>query len=659
MLHTGRTGRARVGAQGFLALASAGSLVAGLLAQQRPPGAQTPNTAMGAVSGVVTDAATLRPIAGANVQLGPPPRPGARRLGSAFTDELGRFVFTNVEAGRYYINATRGGYADGHYGPSLNGNGGSSIVLAAGEWFDAADLALVKLSAISGRIVDEHGEPVVGAFVRALASLNVGGAPHLVGGPVATTDDLGEYRIVGLPPGRYFVSVPSIAASVPASSSVADIEGLSADQLAKRDSQTSGPPQRRSRGEVIEGPTAVIVGIYPTPPPVEGHPQAYPTTFYPGTTTLTGATPIDVTTTNDQSRIDVTLAPVPAVSVSGRLGGGSAPYSGIVLRLVPAGLEDLADSSEAATTAAQADGTFTFLRVPAGHYLLTGAPMFGLRWSARATGQSSPQLPDTPGVDGYLQSGGLMATEGLGTVQRSPSPNEARVGFERMPIDVDTDNIRGLVVPVEPPSAIHGEVVFEDVTGPTPIGAFELSPANGAPALGTPIAAVRGTPPTFDFPLVAPGDYELRYRVPPFPIKSITVGGEDRTRQSISVLAGVTTRVLVTVTGKFIKVSGTVRDGKGAAVPAAGIIAFPLDQTLWAHSNFPPPWIGISIASSTGSYQLMTLAAGDYYLVGVDAAHWNAFTDPAFLTSLVPAATRVTLNWGDTRTVDVPFVVKR
>jgi len=614
---------------------------------------------MGAVSGVVTDAATSRPLPGVNVQLGPPPRSGARRLGSSFTDELGRFVFTNVEAGSYYINATRGGYADGHYGPTLNGNGGSNVVLAAGEWFDAANITLVKLSAISGRIVDEHGEPIVGAFVRVLASPSVGGASHLVGGPVATTDDLGEYRIVGLPPGRYFVSVPSIAASVPASASVPDIEGLSADQLAKRDSQTSGPPQRRSGGEVIEGPTALIVGVYPTPPPVEGHPQAYPMTLYPGTTTLAGATPIDVTTTSDQFGIDVTLAPVPAVNVSGRLGGGSAPYSGIVLRLVPAGLEDLADGSEAATTAVQADGTFTFLRVPAGHYLLTGAAIFGLQWSARATGQRSPRLPDTPGVDGYLQAGLPMATNGLGVSQRAPSPNEARVGFEHVPIEVGTDDIRGLVVPVEPPSAIHGEVVFEDVTGPAPSGAFELTPANGAPTLGTPIAGVRGTPPTFDFPLVAPGDYELRYGAPGFPIKSITVGGEDRTRQPISVPPGVTTSVIVTVTGKSIKISGTVRDGKGSAVPAAGIIAFPVDQTLWAHSNFPSPWIGLSTASSTGSYQLATLAAGDYYLVGVDRAHWDAYTDPAFLASLAAAATRVSLDWGDTRTVDVPFVVRR
>jgi hypothetical protein len=319
MLQTGRTSRTRVGTRAFLALASAASVVAGLLAQQRLPVAQRPSTAMGAVSGVITDAATLRPLAGVNVQLGPPPA-GSARLGSTFTDERGRFVFTNVEAGSYYISATKGGYADGRYGPSLSGNGGATLVLTAGEWFDAANIALVKLSAISGRIVDEHGEPVVGAFVRVLASLSVGGALHLVGGPVATTDDLGEYRIGGLPRGHYFVSVPSIAASVPGSASVPDIEGLSADQLARRDSQTSGPPQRRSGGEVVEGATALIVGIYPTPPPVEGHPQAYPMTFYPGTTTVTGATPIDVSTTTDQSGIDISLAPVPAVSVSGRLG---------------------------------------------------------------------------------------------------------------------------------------------------------------------------------------------------------------------------------------------------------------------------------------------------------------------------------------------------
>jgi hypothetical protein len=594
-----------------------------------------------------------------NVELGPPPRSGTARLSSTFTDDRGRFVFTKVAAGTYYLNAIKGGYADGHYGPTLSGNGGSMIVLVAGEWFDAANIILAKLSAISGRIVDEHGEPVVGAFVRVLASLNVGGASHLVGGPVATTDDLGEYRIAGLPPGRYFVSVPSIAASVPASASVPDIEGLSADQLARRDSQTIGPLQRRSGGEVVEGQTALLVGIYPTPPPVEGHPQAYPMTLYPGTTTLTGATPIDVTTTSDQSGIDITLAPVPAVSVSGRLGGGSAPYTGIVLRLVPTGLEDLADGSEAATTAVEADGAFTFLRVPAGHYLLTGAAMVGLQWSARATGQRSPRLPDTPGVAGYLQAGRPMATDGLGISQRNPSPNEARVGFEHLPIEVGSDDIRGLVVPVEPPSAIHGEVVFEDVTGATPSGAFELSPANGAPTLGTPFAGVRGTPPTFDFPLVASGDYELRYMQPGRPIKSITVAGEDRTRQPITFPPGATTRVIGTVTGKSIKVSGTVRDGKGAAVPAAGIIAFPVDQTLWAHSNFPSPWIGISTASSTGSYELSTLAAGDYYLAGVDAAHWDAYTDPAFLTSLVPTATRVSLDWGETRTVDVPFVVKR
>jgi hypothetical protein len=666
MAHTWRTRRSRIVARALLALASAGSLAAGLGAQQRFPVTLSSSTAMGAVSGVITDAAALRPLSDVNIQLGPSPSPGAARLGSTFTDDRGRFVFTNVAAGTYYLKAIKAGYADGHYGPSLNGSLGANIVLAAGEWFDSANVAMVKLAAIGGHIVDEHGEPVVGAFVRVLTSLSVGGVPHLVTGPAAVTDDLGEYRIAGLRPGRYLVSVPSVAASVPASATVAEIEGLSADRLATRDAQTArfgGSPARRSGGELVEGGTALIVGTYPTPtlPVVQGHAQTYPMTFYPGTTTVTGATLVDVTTTADQSGIDVTLSPVSAVSVSGRLDGASAPYSGVVLRLVPAGLEDLGEGSEAATTAVQSDGTFTFLRVPAGRYLLTGASTSGFAWVAIASGQHSTPLPHTPGVEGAGIAGGILATDGLVfSERRAPGPNESRVGFERLPLEVGDADIRGLVVPVQAPSSIHGEITVEDFPGPTLAGAFELSPLNGEPTLATvPAPILKGPPPTFDFPLVIPGDYELRFMDPFLGIKSIIADGEDSTRRPITVPPGATTKVVVTLTGKAIKVSGTVRDGKGAAVPRAGVIAFPVDQALWTHSPFGPAWTFLSGSSSDGHYQILGLRAGDYYLVGVDAAHFDAWTDPAFLASAVPFATHVSLDWGVTRTVDIPFMVKR
>src|SRR5580693_6994871 len=105
MLRTGRTSRRRVGARALLALAIAASPIAGLFAQQPPPVVQTPSTALGAVSGVITDPAPLRPISGVNVQLSPPTPPGSARLSSTFTDDRGRFVFTNVAAGTYFLNA--------------------------------------------------------------------------------------------------------------------------------------------------------------------------------------------------------------------------------------------------------------------------------------------------------------------------------------------------------------------------------------------------------------------------------------------------------------------------------------------------------------------------------------------------------------------------
>ena len=60
---------------------------------------------------------------------------------------------------------------------------------------------------IAGRIVDEFGDAVSEAQVATLVPVDVNGERRLVGAPGrAVTNDVGEFRLFGLPPGDYFLS---------------------------------------------------------------------------------------------------------------------------------------------------------------------------------------------------------------------------------------------------------------------------------------------------------------------------------------------------------------------------------------------------------------------------------------------------------------------
>jgi protocatechuate 3,4-dioxygenase beta subunit len=88
------------------------------------------------------------------------------------------------------------------------------IGLREKQWFNEADIKLWKPGAISGRVLDEFGEPMVATYVRAIARQMVAGRAQFIAGPVALTDDRGEYRIPNLPPGQYLVQVPSVQTTV-------------------------------------------------------------------------------------------------------------------------------------------------------------------------------------------------------------------------------------------------------------------------------------------------------------------------------------------------------------------------------------------------------------------------------------------------------------
>jgi hypothetical protein len=158
----------------------------------------------GIIFGRATEAGTTRPVPNAIVTL---TLPGASPL-RVMADAEGQFAFRDLPPGRFTITASKAGYVDGSYG-RLRPNGPTqSVELVADQHVSDADIPLWRYAAITGRVTDESGDPIVNATVRVLRRAMVAGRRQLVTGATDTTDDRGTYRISSLEPGDYVVVVP-------------------------------------------------------------------------------------------------------------------------------------------------------------------------------------------------------------------------------------------------------------------------------------------------------------------------------------------------------------------------------------------------------------------------------------------------------------------
>ena len=130
--------------------------------------------------------------------------------GVTSTDADGRFEIRELPAGRYNVSASKGGFVMGQFGQRRPGEPGTPIDLSDGQTAEKVNFLLSRGSVISGKIVDDGGEPVSGTMVAAVRYQFVSGARRLAPaaseGSTDRTDDQGGFRLYGLPPGDYFVS---------------------------------------------------------------------------------------------------------------------------------------------------------------------------------------------------------------------------------------------------------------------------------------------------------------------------------------------------------------------------------------------------------------------------------------------------------------------
>ncbi|MDX2030709.1 MAG: carboxypeptidase regulatory-like domain-containing protein [Blastocatellia bacterium] len=178
-----------------------------LLAVSAAPARAQAETA--SISGRVT--LNGAPTRGVKVSLVPGPYGSAKTPGrqSARTDDDGRFEFKGLAAGRYGILVASYVYVSEDLF-SQSARPFKLCTVTAGEALAGQDLRLVRGGAITGRVTLADGRPAIAERLT-LSYVDASGKSidysHDLNSDARRTDDRGVYRIFGLPPGRYRLSV--------------------------------------------------------------------------------------------------------------------------------------------------------------------------------------------------------------------------------------------------------------------------------------------------------------------------------------------------------------------------------------------------------------------------------------------------------------------
>lgn len=294
------------------------------------------------IEGRVVLTGSSQPLAGVDIfPVGSAPVPPIK------TDQNGRFAFRRLMPGRYgLLLHPMSGYRSRD----------TTIVLRENQDVNGIEIVAYPGASIGGRVRDAKGRPVAGLGVSAIRLHGGGGRfpPDRV--MAAGTNDLGEYRLSGLNPGRYALLVETRRSSI------------SRQERADED-ETKVPPSM----------------------PAEVR------TYYPNATSLDLAAPVQVQEGQALEGMDITLGRVETFCVRSRLVDPDRQGT-IRIRIQIASELYLGAANLAEGELAPGDG-FEVCGLPPGAYSLLGSPLERGQ-NARYVSQSftianrSLQLPD-------------------------------------------------------------------------------------------------------------------------------------------------------------------------------------------------------------------------------------------------------------------------
>lgn len=519
---------------------------------------------------------------------------------TAITDADGRFEFRDLPGGRFSVSATKSGFVTVQYGQLRPFESGKAIDLVDGQLMDKADIAMPRGGVISGRVIDEFGDPVADAVVNAMRSVWSGGRRRLQPtGRTSMTNDLGQFRIYGLSPGDYYVS--------------ATFRG--GDMMA------------------MEIAMAATMGGGATGGPTGSNPSSgYAPTYYPGTPNGAEAQKIAVAVGQEALNTDFALLPVKLAKISGTvISSEGKPVEGSMINATPRSGE-AAGMMMAAAARTDKNGNFTLTNVAPGDYTL----------------QSRSLTIMTSGGGDNMMFSARVGGGGTGP--------DSEIGS--MPVSVSGEDLSGVIIITSKGASASGHLTFEGGTKPNDLTSIRVS-AMPVDAEG-PVMAFGGAGPGA---VKADGTFELRglsgtrlvraANLPPgWMLNEVRVNGTDITDTGMEFKAGETVAgVEVILTSKLTQVTGTVTGAGSQPAKDYTLVVFADDPQRWTLPN--SRYIVGTRPDQDGRFQVKNLPAGGYYAVAVEYLAQGEWNDPDVLDRLKGNATKFTLADGESKTLDL------
>jgi len=568
----------------------------------QPPGMgpRQMKTGTARIRGRVMSAETGAPVRRAQVRIAGPDI-GSK---SAMTDGEGRYEFRDLPGGRFTLSATKSGFVSVQYGQTRPYESGKTIELVEAQVLDKTDISMPRGSVISGRVLDEFGDPVADAMVNAMRSAWTGGRRKLQPtGRMAQTNDLGQYRIYGLPPGDYYVSATLRAG-----------DGMMMDMAMAAAVSGAG-------GAVAGGP----VGSSPN--------SGYAPTYFPGTTNSADAQRLTLAVGQEAQSTDFALLPVRLAKITGVvMGSDGKPVEGSMINAVPkSGEAGMMMMFGGGAGRSDKNGSFTLSNVAPGDYILQTRAM---------------QIMTTGAGDNMTFS---MRVGG-------PDGGDAEVGS--LPVTVAGEDLANVVILTSKGATASGRLSFEGGTKPANLTGIRITSSaadgdsSGVFAMGGGSGSVK-----------ADGTFELRgltgtrvIRAGGLPsgwmLKSVNVNGADVTDGGLEFKPGeAVAGVDVVLTSKVTEVSGTVKGSNGQPVK---------DYTLVIFSDEPQRWempfsrhVAGARPNQEGRFQFKSLPPGGYYAIATEYVAQGEWGDPDVLERLKAKATKFSLDEGESKTLEL------